>query len=84
MGKSKISQEIRQEVLAKISSGRKVSDVAKEYGIPTTTVYTWVERESGGRRSEILELSKLRRENEALYKLLGRLVYQSESAKKNH
>jgi len=83
MAKSKISQEIKREVLGKVSSGRKVSDVAKEYGIPTTTVYTWLGREAGGKRSEILEVSKLRRENEALYKLLGRLVYQSEAAKKN-
>ena len=77
------SQELRQEVLAKIQSGRKVAAVAKEYGIKENTVRNWLARDTGGRSGEILELSRLRRENEELLRLVGMLTYESETGKKN-
>lgn len=78
------SQEVRQEVLAKIQAGRKVSAVAAEYGIHETTVRNWLSRDTGGRSGEILELSRLRRENEELLRLVGMLTYESETGKKNN
>lgn len=82
MGKA-YPREVREEVLAKIQSGRKVSVVAKEYGIKENTVRNWLKRDSGGRSAEILELSRLKRENEELLRLVGMLTYESESGKKN-
>lgn len=77
------SREIREEVLDKIRKGQKVSALAKEYGINDQTIRNWLERDAGGNRSEILEMSRLRRENESLLRLVGQLTYESEMQKKN-
>ena len=75
-------KEIREEVLAKIRAGKKVSEVAAEYGIVSKTVRNWLSRETGGKSSELLEMSRLRRENEALLELVGRLTLDSSLAEK--
>ena len=77
------SKEIREEVLEKVRQGKKVSTVSHEYGINDQTIRNWLERDTDGNRSEILELSRLRRENEALLRLVGQLTYESETQKKN-
>ena len=77
------SKQIRDEVLGKIRNGQKVSVVAREHGINEQTVRNWLERDTGGKRSEILEMSRLRRENESLLRLVGQLTYESEVQKKN-
>jgi transposase-like protein len=73
------SKEIREEVL-KIRSGRKVMDVSKEHGINDMTIRTWLERDVDG--SQTLEMSRLRRENESLLRLVGQLTYESDLMKK--
>jgi transposase len=75
------SKEIREEVLSKIRSGRKVMDVSKEHGISDMTIRTWLERDADG--SQTLEMSRLRRENESLMRLVGQLTYESDLQKKN-
>ena len=82
MGK-RYSKAIRAEVLEKIRGGQKVSAVAQAYGINDQTVRNWLERDTGGSRSEVLEVSRLRRENEALLRLVGQLTYESAVQKKN-
>lgn len=82
MGK-RYSAEIRAEVLGKIRGGKKVSQVANEYGINELTIRTWLEREAQGEGPQILEISRLKRENEALLRIIGQLTYESELDKKN-
>ena len=77
------SGEIREEVLKKIRGGRRVSEVAKEHGINEMTVRTWLERDTSSGAAEALEVSRLRRENEALYRIVGQLTYESATQKKN-
>ena len=74
---------VKEEVLGKIRSGRKVGEVAREHGITEMTVRNWLERDTAAGASEILETSRLRRENEALLRLVGQLTYESEQQKKN-
>ena len=74
---------MRAEVLDKIQSGQKVSVVAKSYGIKEMTVRNWLRRDTAGQSGELLELSRLRRENEALYRVVGQLTFEAEIAKKN-
>ena len=78
----KISIEIKEEVLGKIKCGGSVREVANQYGISTKSIYTWLGR-GAEKSSDVLELSRLKRENEALTSILGRLVYEQELAKKN-
>lgn len=83
MGRRKYSKATRDEVLEKIRMGRKVSVVAEEHGISEPTVRTWLQRETDGKSGELLELSRLKRENEALLKLVGRLTLDGTVGEKN-
>lgn len=76
-------QAVKDEVLGKIRGGRRVVEVAREHGINEMTVRNWLERDTAAGASEILETSRLRRENEALLRLVGQLTYESEQQKKN-
>ena len=80
--RNRYSKEIKGEVLGKIRSGQKVSEVAKTYGIKETTVRTWLDRDTVSPGSETLELSRLRRENESLLGLVGQPTYESDMRKK--
>ena len=75
--------ELRDEILDKIRNGQKVSVVAREYGVRETTVRNWLQRDTAGRGGELLEVSRLRRENAALYRIVGQLTFEAELAKKN-
>ena len=76
-------KEIKEEVLNKVRSGRKVVEVAREYGINDMTIRTWLERDTEVGAAQTLEVSRLRRENEALLRLVGQLTYESDMQKKN-
>ena len=76
-------REIKEEVLKKIREGQRVSEVAKAHGINETTVRTWLERDTESTAAETLEISRLKRENEALLKIIGQLTYRAELREKN-
>lgn len=77
------AKEVREEVLSKIRSGQKVMEVSKAYGINDMTIRTWLERDTESGSAQTLEMSRLRRENEALLRLVGQLTYDSDMQKKN-
>jgi transposase-like protein len=79
----RISKEVRQEAIAKVKSGRTVKEVAAEYGFDPKNIYNWLARSADGKDKEALEISRLRRENEALTALIGRITFEQELAKKN-
>ena len=76
-------REIKEEVLKKIREGQRVSEVAKAHGINEMTVRTWLERDTESTAAETLEISRLKRENESLLKIIGQLTYRAELREKN-
>ncbi len=82
MGK-RYSQEVKNEVLNKIRGGQKIVDVARLHGINDMTIRTWVERDTDEGAGHLLEISRLKRENEALLRLVGQLTYEPDTHKKN-
>jgi transposase-like protein len=82
MGK-RYSQEVKDEVLGKIREGQKIVEVSRQYGINDMTIRTWVERDTDEGAGHLLEISRLKRENEALLRLVGQLTYESDMHKKN-
>jgi transposase-like protein len=83
MANSPIPKELREQILARIKNdGIPAAQAAREHGVNVKTVYGWIERTTT-KEPGILELSRVRRENQGLYELLGRLTSEVEKLKKN-
>jgi transposase-like protein len=74
---------LKAEIVAKIrDEGVRVADVAAQYDVSAKSIYTWLrEGVVDGNRNLILENNKLRKENEQLYKLLGRATAEMQKSK---
>ncbi len=69
-----IDPQIKAEILTKIrDEGMRVVEVAEQYGVSSKTIYTWLRSNVlNSNTSLILQLNRLKKENEQLYNLLGR------------
>jgi DNA invertase Pin-like site-specific DNA recombinase len=77
MGGFKITpKEIREQILSRIKNdGVSATKAAAEAGISVKTVYNWL-RKGVVADSSTLENIKLKKENQSLYELVGRLSLQ--------
>lgn len=84
MAHARIDSGVREQILHRIrTEGITAAQAAKEHGISGPTVYAWLRR-STVLPSNILQINKLRRENEELKRLLGQAMLMNERSKKNH
>ena len=68
-----LTPEQKREIIGRIKEkGERVADLAKEYGVQPRIIYGYLSR-SGQSSGTLLELSKLKREKEALLKIVGQL-----------
>ncbi len=84
-GKYKIAREVKEQILKRLKEdGISVSQLAEEHGISSQTIYGWLGKGVTAPPS-VLELSRLRRENQTLMELIGRLTVKlSLAEKKEH
>jgi len=69
-----ITDEQKQEIIKHIKEkGERVSELAKEYGVTPQTIYNLLARQAHS-TGALLELAKVKRQNEALLKIIGQLV----------
>jgi transposase-like protein len=69
-----VSKDIKEEIIARIrNEGKSVSDLAKQYGVSIKAIYNWL-RARSLRDTSILEISRLKRENQELFWLVGKLT----------
>ena len=75
---------IKAEIMAKIrDEGMRVTDASVQYGFSTKTIYTWLrDGVVNSNTSLVLQLNKLKKENEQLYKLLGRATAEMQRSKR--
>ena len=77
-----LNESQKKEIIYRVTdNGEKVSELSKEYGVVSKTIYNLLGRKAN-QSSAVLELSKLRRENEALLSIIGSLVAESKLGKK--
>jgi len=77
-----LNKEQKEEVLKRIrEKGERVPALAKEYGVASKTIYNML-RKSAQSPGALTELAKLKRENEALIKIIGQLVADQKMGKK--
>jgi len=77
-----VSKDVKEQILKRIKEdGLPVSQVAQEHGIKPRAIYQWIQRGVNSPPS-VLEVAKLRRENQALKELIGELTLEMSVAKK--
>lgn len=81
-GHPAVSQEIKDQILKRIrEEGVPVAQAAQDHGIKPKVIYNWISRGVTASPS-ILEISKLKRENQALKELIGELTLDMSLVKK--
>jgi transposase len=75
---------VKAEVLKKIrDEGMSVTEASKTYNVFSKTIYRWLkENVVSGSTNLILEVNRLKKENEQLYNLLGRATVEMKKLKK--
>jgi transposase-like protein len=78
-----IDPNLRAEIVSKIrNEGMSVSEASAQYGVNSKSIYYWLrDGVVDGNRNLILENNKLKKENEQLYKLLGRATAEMQKSK---
>ena len=77
-----LTPEQKREIIGRIKEkGEQVADLAKEYGVKPKVIYGYLSR-SGENSGTLLELAKLKREKEALLKIIGELIVDQRLGKK--
>lgn len=73
-----IDQKIKDEIITKIrDEGMTVMDASTNYGVHSKTIYGWLKNGVvNSNTSLILQLNRLKKENEQLYNLLGRATVE--------
>ena len=81
-GYPSLSSEQKQEVINRVrEKGEQVSELAKEYGVNPKIIYGLLSR-SIQNSGQLLEYAKLKREHEALLKIVGELLIDQKLGKK--
>ena len=77
-------QEKRDEIVAKIrDEGITVAAAARQYNIGPKAIYSWMrDGVANSSTSLVLEVNRLKKENEQLYNLLGRATVELKKVKK--
>lgn len=78
-----IEPKIKAEILDNVrNNGLTVTEAANKYNVNPRTIYGWLKQGVvDGDRNLVLELNKLKRENDQLYKLLGRATAEMQRSK---
>ncbi|WP_168203513.1 transposase [Oceanispirochaeta crateris] len=71
--KKRFTEEQIVKILGEQKLGKKVSDVAREYGISENTFYIWKRKYADMTSKEVARLKQLEQENENLKKLVANL-----------
>lgn len=77
-------EKVKSEIIAKIrDQGMTVTEASDQYGVGKTAIYGWLSNGVVNTNSSlVLELNRVKKENEQLYNLLGRATVELKRSKK--
>lgn len=78
-----IPKTTKEEILAKIKNGERVVELSSQYGISPKTIYGWLRNQITPNIS-MMEINRLKRENEELKRIIGLITLELERGKKNY
>ncbi len=77
-----LSEVQKSEIIKRVTDkGERVPDLAKEFSVVPKTIYNLLKNKANQHQA-VLELAKLKRENEALISIIGSLFAESKLGKK--
>ena len=72
----------KKEIVRRVQeSGERVFDLSREFGVHSKTIYNLLGRQAN-KAGALIELAKVKRENEALLTIIGQLVVDAKLGKK--
>jgi len=81
MKKARFTEEQILKVLQEYQTGKKVTDICREYGISDVTFYNWKNKYSGMELSELKRLRELESENQKLKRIVAELNLENYALK---
>lgn len=82
MKKYRIAQDVKEQIINRIKNeGVTVAQAAKEHGVSEASIYTWL----GAKVQDVpsvLEMARLKRENDELLRLVGKITLMLSEAQK--
>ena len=77
-----VSADVKKQIMERLrNDGIPVAQLAQEHGLSSRTIYGWLSKGATSAPTW-LELNKLKRENQALKELIGRITYEMSVAQK--
>ena len=82
--KHRIAKDVKEQIIKRIKDdGVSVTQAAEEHGVSTQSIYAWLTKGISASPSW-LEVAKLKKENKALFELVGEITMKlSATQKKN-
>ena len=82
MKKHRIAPDVKEQIITRIrKDGVSVAEAAKEHGVNEKTIYSWLGSKAQG-APRMLEYLKLKRENDELLRLVGKITLMLSEAQK--
>ena len=76
-GYPSLTSKQKEEIILRIKEkGEKVTDLCKEYGVWSKTIYTLLKKQVN-QPNVVLELAKIKREGDTLLQIVGELVFEN-------
>lgn len=82
MTQHRITPDVKEQIINRVKQGGvSIKQIAEEHGITDSAIYKWLGKNIDG-SANILELAKLRRENDELLRLVGLMTLKLSEAQK--
>lgn len=80
----RVAKDVKEQVLKRIKEeGVSVTQAAEEHGITANSIYRWLTKGASSSPSW-LEVTKLKKENKALFELVGEVTMKLSAAQKKN